>query len=163
MPARRAHRSLSCLLALAAMALPLRHTLAQSCTVTGEPVNFGPYNPISASPLTATGRVTVSCQAPVLGLLVPFNVALSQGTSGSFNRSMSGTSTRLHYQLYTNATYSTPWGDGTSGTSTVAGSVLVSLLNLPGTAALPVYGRVPGGQNVRVGVYTDIITIIVNY
>lgn len=77
--------------------------------------------------------------------------------SGGFNprkmRLTSGTDL-LNYNLYTSATYTDIWGDGTSGTVTVWGKFLK---NKPEN--MTVYGRIPSGQDVRAGTYTDTLTV----
>jgi spore coat protein U domain-containing protein, fimbrial subunit CupE1/2/3/6 len=45
------------------------------------------------------------------------------------------------------------WGDGTGGTQTYS-----ALIALPQSVVVPVYGRVPSGQDVAVGAYVDTIT-----
>lgn len=72
----------------------------------------------------------------------------------------SGSNT-LGYNLYTDATRSTIWGDGNAGTFTIADAYVLTAITI--TRNYPVYGRIFPGQNVRVGSYADSITVTVNY
>jgi spore coat protein U-like protein len=61
----------------------------------------------------------------------------------------------LNYNLYTTASRTTVWGDGTGGTSTLNG--------LAFGATHTVYATVPARQNVRVGQYTDNIIVTLTF
>lgn len=133
-----------------------------SCSVEAVPMNFGTYNPISAQSVDTTGTVSVTCSALVAGLNVSYDILLNQGNGGSFNpRSLSNGGDNLNYQLYTNSTRTTIWGDGTSGTQVVSDGYLLNLFSEE--RDYTVYGRIPGSQNVSTGSYNDTITVTVEY
>lgn len=135
-------------------------TATCTCTVSTTAVAFGSYFAV-AGDATGVGNVRITC-AGVVGLLVPFDVALGAGANAapSFDRRMASGTQRLRYNLYTQA--GTVWGDGTGTTRTVSGSVTVVLLG--GTSVdLPVYGRIAGGQAAAPGTYGDTVTITVTY
>ena len=124
-----------------------------NCTISTTPVAFGDYNVLSAAPKTTTGSVTYQC---TLG--VNIIVTLSRGSSATFDpRTMKNGAEVLNYNLYREATFQNIWGDGTGGTQTH--TALAALL-VPVTVT--VYGRVPAGQNVAAGSYSDsvVATII---
>jgi spore coat protein U-like protein len=58
----------------------------------------------------------------------------------------------LGYNLYTDAARTQVWGDFFNG-----GTIQVAPAGTP--ARLDVYGRIPAGQNVATGSYTDSITV----
>lgn len=135
--------------------------LGASCGVTSPTLNFGSYNPVSGAPATTSATITVSCTA-ALALSVPFTVTLSAGNSGSTaNRSMSGSSASLPYNVFTNGSYTTVW-DNTTG---VSGSIsLLGVLGLfSGSSDLTAFGRILASQAVPAGVYTDTLVITVSY
>lgn len=137
-------------------------TVLQGCTVATVPVSFGTYNPLSGTPLTAAGTVTVTCTA-LASLLEQWTIALSQGNSGNFNsRSMLNGTSVLSYNLYTSAAYTTIWGDGSGTTGIVTSPVIVLQV---GTASFsyPVYGVIPAGQDSAAGTFMDSIVVTVNY
>lgn len=126
---------------------------AASCTVTSNTVNFGSYDVFSSSPLDSSGTLKIRCNPGN----TPYTISLNNGLYGSItNRSMRNNSSNqsLSYNLYTDATYATIWGDGTGGGVTVSGSA---------PNDYTVYGRIPPLQDVGVGSYSDIITVTVNF
>ncbi len=138
-------------LALLFWALPA----ASQCSVSASSVAYGSYDPLAALPVDSVGTVTVSC-----ALSLGYNIALSTGGAGSFSpRKLSNGPDTLNYNLYTDPTYLTIWGDGSGGTATVSGAIGLLLLPINHT----VYGRIPGGQNAAAGSYSDTITVTVTY
>jgi spore coat protein U-like protein len=65
---------------------------------------------------------------------------------------------RLAYNLFTPPSFSTVWGDGSGGSQTQTN--LVTRTN-PWNATI--YGRLPAGQNVPVGSYSDVITVTIEF
>jgi spore coat protein U-like protein len=62
----------------------------------------------------------------------------------------------LGYNLYISAARNVVWGDGAGASSTM-------IVNKNRTTTLSVFGQIPAGQDVAVGIYTDSITIIINF
>ncbi len=151
------------------LAVPLQVSalcsVACSCSVSTTPVSFGVYNPLSASPLDSVGNVRVSCGG-VAGLLVPYQIALSQGVNSSnFSlRKMASGANRLAYDLYTDSAHTSIWGNGINeGTQTVPGFITIVLLG-PTYQGHTLYGRIPGSQTtVRAGSYNDVVIVTVTY
>lgn len=147
---------------LLGLALMVLSTAARAaCTVSATPVSFGSYNVFNASPLDATGTITVRCTG-LVGLPVSYTIKLSKGLSGSYApRQMANGANRLNYNLYTAATRLNVWGDGSAGTSFVSDSYLLLLFGV--TRNYTVYGRVPALQNVAIGSYADNITVTLTF
>jgi spore coat protein U-like protein len=123
---------------------------AAGCSMGIVNVVFGVYNTLSASSLDGAGSVSVTCD-----VTSSFQIALNKGQGSFAARQLQSGANVLYYNLYTDALRSLIWGDGTVGTALVSGS---------GTAATyTVYGRVPGGQNLPVGSYSDSITVTLNF
>lgn len=144
---------------VAAQALP------EVCTVTTTGVTFSNYSFTNPAPSDSAGNVQVSCTLllGLVGVNVSYQILLSQGGSSSYApRRMSHVLNSLQYNLYSDVGYSTVWGDGTAGTSTISDTYSLPLL---GTIVrnYPVYGRIPAGQNTLAGIYADILTVTVNY
>jgi spore coat protein U-like protein len=142
---------------------------AAVCTVLATPHAFGNYTSPGGAQTDSTSTVTVTC-TPDLILLAcstSYSIALSAGTSASYNpRQLASGANRLDYNLYTSASRSTVWGDGSGGSSTVSGTIntsILSLLCLAGINNHTVYGRIPAAQNVAPGIYADTITVTVTF
>lgn len=130
------------------------------CTVTATGVSFGNYNPLAPADTDATGTVRVVCTL-LLDLAGSFTIDLSTGSSGSFSqRRLQRGSENLRYNLYVDAARSQLWGDGTGGSTRITRN-FGALLNV--TDTVPVYGRIPAGQNVAPGIFTDTIIVTVTY
>jgi spore coat protein U-like protein len=137
---------------------------AASCTISATPDAFGTYIASKASPTDNTGTVTVTCNAAAQ--VVQYSIALNAGVNsgGSFsNRRMRNGTSFLSYQLYTNTTHTTVWGNGTGGTATVSDSYSCVLCVNQRRNYL-VYGRLPGLQwTASPGFHTDTITATVTF
>lgn len=160
---------------LASLALLLGLLLASSaaapaatCTVSNATLSFGAYNPIAATPTTASSTLTVSCGELLGGgssSTVNYSIQLSGGNSGDPNsREMRLLGAALPYNVYTSASYATVW-DHSSG---VAGSIsLQGPLGLPvlvfGNASQTVYGRILAQRPAASGAYTDSLVVTVTY
>lgn len=136
---------------------------AGTCTMTATNINFGIF---SGSQITSTGSITITCSGGTGNNTV--SVDLSYGsTSANFpsstaNRLLSMGSNRLSYQLYTDSTRSTIWGDGSGGTHKLTG---VPINYAPGSSPPPATATViPFGVLLAqalppFGPYTDVIMV----
>lgn len=147
-PSRHPHCRHGC--ALAALLLLAAPALAADCTVGASGVAFGNYDVFSPTALNGAGTVSVAC-SPATG----YSIGLSTGNGSYSQRWLGSGAATLDYNLYTDASRSVVWGDGTSGTSTVGGS--------GESVDHPVYGSVPAQQNVTAGSYADTIIVTVTF
>jgi spore coat protein U-like protein len=137
-------------------------SLQSVCTATAAALNFSAYTP-GAGVVKGQTNVTVNCTKNT-----PFTVLLNGGSGGGTvaQRLMQNGTNHLQYNLYTDATLGTLFGDGsgTGGSKTVGGIGA-------GTAAanavqVTVFGQVPDNptnQAVVPGSYADTITVTVSY
>jgi spore coat protein U-like protein len=89
-------------------------------------------------------------------------VSVSISTANN-TRSMQGPRRSLAYQLYVDAARTQIWGDGTSGTSPITGTLTVAS-NGSVTQSFYVYGRVAGGQNsAEAGSYLDTLVVTLGW
>lgn len=130
------------------------------CSISLTSIVFGSYNPQALSPTDSVGTLSVSCSSPDPADST-MSIAFSPGVSGNSNaRTMQSGVHLLYYNLYTDATRTSVWGDGSGGGETVAA-------NFPATSGglvrMHIYGRIPAQQNAWVGVYHDSVTVTVSY
>ncbi|MDH3870398.1 MAG: spore coat U domain-containing protein, partial [Desulfuromonadales bacterium] len=97
---------------------------AAKCSFTAANINFGTYNIIQTSPNTTTGTINVSCNP---AKPVPVTITLSTGSSGNYAQrelspSLAGVD-RLRYNIFTDASYSTIFGNGTGGSQILLNTV----------------------------------------
>ncbi|MDB5886086.1 MAG: Spore coat domain protein [Polaromonas sp.] len=136
-----------------------------ACTVGSSGLAFGPYQPLTfagkrnSADVTSTASVSVNCDL-VNGLL---GYTLKLGPSPAGNsispRYMGNPSggANMVFNVYTNATYSTIWGDGSTGS-------IISRGALNGNSVLTVYGKIPAGQNtLRAGSFSSALTVTLTF
>ena len=126
-----------------------------ACALSVTSVNFGAYSVFSLSPNNISGGgITITCTNSNGD---PFDVTLSTGQSNNYaSRVMVSGVNTLNYNLYTSAARTSVWGDGTGGSSVMAA-------DKDHTTTLSVFGQIPAGQDASVGIYTDRITVVVNF
>jgi len=124
------------------------------CTISATAVNFGAYNVFAAAPDdNGVGTVQVNCN----GAGKTVSVTMDTGLGGSYTpRVMRYGANTLSYNLYSDAARRAIWGDGSGGSSAVGVGGKVN-------TTLDVFGRIPAGQNVSVGAYSDSITVTVTF
>ncbi len=133
-----------------------------ACSVLATNVDFGNYDVFSPAPTDSSGTIVVFCFPPPW---LPFyNVRVEIGpssVSGGFNpRRMrrSAGSDLLDYNLFTDPAMTRIWGDGTGGTYVVNRRVRTWRVRW-----IRVYGRIPAGQDVPAGSYTDNVRVTIFY
>jgi spore coat protein U-like protein len=132
--------------------------LAVIVSTTG--ISFGVYNAGAATDTAVNGTVTVACTIQLGTTLPSFTVSLSSGGGSFAQRQMNFlVSNILKYNIYTTQSFTTVWGDGTGGTSTMSYDTGDGLSSKDFTA----YGRIPKGQYVPTGLYGDSVTVSVTY
>ena len=91
-------------------------------------------------------------------------VTASAGTAGTFSpRQMQGPGVnRLNYNVYIDAGRIQIFGTGAGGTFADTGSAAVSQ-NSPITLTETLYARIPAGQDVAVGSYSDVLIYTINF
>jgi len=123
---------------------------AATCTVSASGLDFGSYDPFSNQSLDGATTISVACDVGAT-----YSIALSPGAGSYGARAMTNGSYQLLYNLYTDATLATVWGDATGATATVGGAGTV--------ANHTVYGRIPARQNAYVGLYSDTIVVTLTF
>ena len=133
-------------------------TVAKNCVINAPDLNLGTFE--GDNDLTASSTISVRCTSGTT-----FFVDLSTGSSGSYaNRTLVNGADTLSYNLYTNNTYTTVFGDGTG--STGRGSGTGAGMGVPNAQSVLVYGQLLASANtgpVGAGTYTDTITATITY
>lgn len=137
--------------------LVVNATVLKTCLVLPAVLSFGNLANAGDADVDNTTQISVTCTAGT-----PFAIGLDNGANATggerfMSQLLADNSVRkLRYQLFRDAARTLPWGTSV-GTNTVAGTgALLPVLT-------PVYGRVPRGESVNAGIYTDTVTIVVTY
>ena len=157
------HRTLTSarmILATALFSLAIPDMARAVCQINLSTLNFGNYDPLETSPVDSVGNLTYFCSQPVPLVTITID---RNGAQNVLNRRMVNSGGQnadsLLYNIYLDAARTAIWGDGTQGSQ---------IWSTPSPAAhtrinLPIYGRIPAGQNVSVGSYGDTLMITINY
>jgi spore coat protein U-like protein len=133
-------------------------TVGASCVITTAPLDFGNYAPLTtnaAAPLDASGSLVVQCtggSGSGIGLGDGLNFLATR-------RLLNGAANYLSYELYRDAGRSLRWGDAVIADRYATGFPFAAT----GSMTITIYGRVPGGQLVPAGTYTDTVTATVYF
>ena len=143
--------------------LPFGAPAHAGCSISTTGVNFGAYDPRSPAPRDGVGTIDMRCSDDIEDGDENGGgnkkIEISAGASGSFAaRRMQSGADGLDYNLYTSPTRTSVWGDGNNGTD----SVKVRPTKHE-TISTSVYGRIPAGQNVRAGTYTDTLIVSIEF
>jgi spore coat protein U-like protein len=131
--------------------LTVTATVNSNCSLSGGTLAFGTYTAGQTNDLDAQGSINyVNC--PV-GTLV-FELDNGANASSGQRRMKSGNNF-LVYEIYKTTARNTRWGSGADG-------VTIQLLQ-PGNGSVVVYGRIPRGQAVPPGSYSDTVTITLTF
>ena len=135
-------------------------TIKHSCSIETTPMAFGAYDGVVANASTALdamATVISSCTSGAAALIT-MNAGNSAGSGSDnmpFRQMNAGTGEYLVYQVYSDVSRKTIWGN--SAPTGVA---------LTGTGApqtLTVYGSIPSAQIVPKGEYSDQIIVTITY
>jgi spore coat protein U-like protein len=120
-------------------------------------VAFPDYDVFRGVPTDAQGSVTYSCLGVGQNTVT---IDLTAGRAGQFNpRQMRSPSAALPYNLFLDAGRGTIWGDGGGGTARYGPFQPPN--NSP--VVVPIFGRIPQGQNAAPGTYTDSVMLTLNF
>ena len=118
---------------------------------------FGTYDSLSLLPFDTIGSLVYQCGRRDRNVMI----TLSRGNGTSYaTRRMRNGSQQLFYNLYRDTGRTIVWGDGSGGSQAL-------IINNPQPnnrdITVPIFGRIPPGQNARVGSYADTITITMTF
>lgn len=126
-------------------------TVTTNCTIGTFDLDFGNYDPTSATATDIAGSVQVRCTKGTAA-----TVTMDLGLNG--DRSMAGPGADfLQYDIYSDATRTLSWPDATPGVSVTAALASATV------TSLDVYGRIPAQQAIVAGAYDDTVVATVNW
>ena len=132
-------------------------SVGANCTISTAAVAFPAYDPVVANASTnddGTGSVIITCTR---GTAATIGLGLGANASGSQRRMKDATTDYLNYELYQDAGRATVWG------TTGAGLLSPAAAPDKNPRTFTVYGRIPSGQDVPAGSYTDTVVATVNF
>jgi spore coat protein U-like protein len=162
---KNAHRALlitACLVvAMTAQAgsntsqLEVSAVVVADCRILTSDLAFADYDPLlhhATQQLDGAALMTMVCTRGAQAAIVIDGGRHSTG----INRALTGGAQRVSYQLYRDEGRTQVWGSAASALQFVSSGV-----DQP--EHVTVYGRIPPGQEVQSGVYTDVVTATVDF
>ncbi len=145
--------------------LTVNANVVANCQVTNLTINLGNYDPLvsnALTPLDQQGALSIKCTKGVQATSIDLNAGSNSSGTTRRMKITSGTDL-LQYELYKNSGRSSIWGSGS--VSGVVPDVSTSYTTdlKAGSQPINIYGRVPAGQDISIGSYTDTVTITINY
>jgi spore coat protein U-like protein len=130
--------------------LTVTATVLSACSLSGGTLAFGSYISGPSDNADVDGIINyVNCSGTL-------TFARDGGGSGNISaRQMSNGANRLRYQIYRNSARNAVWGIGADAQT----QVLLETRN----GLVTVYGRIPGGQVVPAGTYTDTVNVTLTF
>ncbi len=128
-----------------------------ACSLSSTSIVFGTYDVLVATPLDTTGSLVYQCTQREHDIMITLD--RGGGTSFATRRMVNG-SEQLQYNLYLDAARTIIWGDGSGGTQALL------IHNPQGNnqdLTVPIFGRIPAGQDRGIGTYSDTIIVTLNY
>jgi spore coat protein U domain-containing protein, fimbrial subunit CupE1/2/3/6 len=135
--------------------LTISATVVKNCTIDAQSISLGTYDPLVANYSNAaapTGTITVQCTKNTA-----YSIALTNGGnySAGFRRMKHAINDEyLQYELFQDGAFATAWTDTQMVSKTATSRAPLGIT---------VYARIPGGQDVSQGTYTDVVTATVNF
>ncbi|WP_345817834.1 spore coat U domain-containing protein (plasmid) [Paraburkholderia sp. PREW-6R] len=129
-------------------------TVINDCYINATNISFTSVGALGTS-LNANGSITAQCTSGDA-----WRIALNGGSSGSVGgRTMqrSGGGGTVNYQLYSDASHTVAWGDGTASTTAASG------VGTGYQQIINVYGVVPPQTTPAPGTYSDTITATISF
>lgn len=155
------------LLVLLVLLAPAASTAAVVCRISsGGSLAFGPYDSLATAPNDTQMDVTVTCERDGGNRNVTLTLQADQGMNGSSVNArrlahVGGTRDALNYGLYSDPARSNVLGMS-DGINTLRAPL--SIENKSSAAArFTIFGRIPPGQDVTVGNYSDSVQITLVY
>jgi spore coat protein U-like protein len=132
-----------------------------TCTVISNDIAFGSF---SGTQITLSGSIMITCSngngSNTLPVSLNYGNSSSNFPSSTANRVMQMGANTLPYQIYSNASRTTIWGNGTGGTAALSVPInYVPPNNSPVMTTVVPYATLFAGALPPVGNYTDAVTV----
>lgn len=130
-------------------------TVTADCSISVTDLSFGQYDPLgqnSSRELNAAAGVSMICTREARAKIV-----IDSGRNPmSGTRGMSSGDQRVAYQIYRDASRTQVWGNGADAQQFVSAGV-------QNPQQFVVYARIPPGQEVASGTYSDVVMATVEF
>jgi spore coat protein U-like protein len=141
---------------IANSAMGVGATVTSNCTLATTAIAFGNVDVTTGAAVDGTGSMGITCTSGTAWTAVA-DAGTAAGATVAARQMTSGANT-LNYALYTDNTRAALWGDGTTGTATIAGVGTGALVTSAITASV-----LPTQTGAPAGVYADQVNVTITY
>lgn len=129
---------------------------ARTCTISLSGLAFGTYSPGTPVAIDSAASIQVTCVGDPDPGQNGYTISIDGGSSGTAaSRYMVSGVNTLSYNLYQDATFTTVWGDGISGGSTLT-------QNLPGAMGMGMGLGLAAGTGMGMGMGMGLATTLID-
>lgn len=136
--------------------VPVTATVVPNCRLTIDPLVFGSYDPLGVhmnAALDGSGQMTVVCTRETQATIV-MDGGRNAGQDAAV-RVLNSRGQALSYQLFRDSARTQVWGRGADALTFVSRGLVAGQFTI--------YARIPAGQDVPAGTYTDVVTASVDF
>ena len=138
-------------------------TVNTNCTVNSPTLTFAAIDPTAGVDSTGTATISVACTKSTTLVDIKLGPGAHQIAAGS--RQLNNGSNNIKYGLFTDAAFTTAWGDSTTtgiGSKLSSGFSAFTSVSTPET--FTVYGQIlAADEDVPAATYTDSVAITVDF
>lgn len=140
----------------ATTSLSVTSTVATNCVFKNSPaIAFGTYDTIAGAQVTGNGTIQIACTKGTVATLALDN-GLNHANASGTQRAMKSGTNYLNYDIYQDNAFATFWG-------TAAQAEVEPAAPNATTQTFTAYGKMPSGQDVPQGSYTDTVGVTVSF
>jgi spore coat protein U-like protein len=149
-------RTILMMLSLIVVFIQAGTTFAQ-CTIGVTSISFSNYDVFSNAPVDSAGTVSISCSKDIVKAFVTLGTSSNSGMVNPRRMKRSGGNDLLDYNIFSDVTR-----------TAVVGNTPIEFRRPSGKPApwgesFSIYARIPPGQDVSVGSYSDSVSVSVDW
>lgn len=143
--------------------LSLSATVNTNCTVNSPTLTFTAVDPTAGADTAGSAVLSVQCTKSTTLTDIKLGPGGHQLPGGA--RQLNNGSDNVIYGLFTDAAYTTPWGDSvTTGIGSMLSSGFSAFSSVSTPQTFTVYGRVQAAdEDVPAGTYTDNVAVTIDF
>lgn len=134
-------------------------SVSSECTVGAFNLNFGDYDPAGVNGTAALDGTTFVQAYCTKGTNATISLSSGSYYSGGSRRMAGPLGEYLRYNIFTDVGRTVEW----NAANTISSTSTSKTVPLGGVSGVAGYGRIPAGENVRAGTYSDTVVATVNY
>jgi spore coat protein U-like protein len=143
--------------------LSVSATVNTNCTVNSPTLTFTAIDPTAGVNSTGSATLSVTCTKGTTLVDIKLGPGAHQIASGL--RQVNNGANNMAYGLFTDAAFTTPWGDSaTTGIGNKLGAGFSAFASVATPQTFTIFGRIlPAAQDVPAAIYTDSVAVTVDF